>query len=648
VGAVSYVAHALFGVGGDGADRLFDIWLYNAIAAIALGLCIVRAVTVKRERAAWISMSIAIGAWIAASLSAGLSGEAIGQHPAAGITDILHLIFFPAAGAALCLLVRSRVEPFQPSILLDGAIVALAVTAIGSAILFQTLGDSAIADLTLRLSFPLGNLMLLTFSTWILALVGWRAGLTWDLIFGGMVIAAVASAAHLIEIASGTPTSGNVLELLWPIAAMMLALAAWQEPGNSIKPKLDGYRNIAVSSTSAGGALAVLLAGQLVSLKELTITLACATLLALIVRATVIFRENLEMVEDFRYEAQTDSLTGLGNRRKLLTDLRRELVNASVQSPRILVIYDLDGFKRYNDTYGHPAGDTLLQRLGGNLARAIGPYGHGYRLGGDEFCVLVTTGGSSAKTIISLTSAALSEQGEGFSVTASYGAVILPHEARDPSLALRIADQRMYSQKEDRRSSATRQTRDILMQVLHEREPELGEHMMDVAKLARGVGTRMELPTEDLDEVVRAAELHDVGKMAIPDEILHKPAALDDSEWEFIRQHTIVGERILKAAPSLLPVAKIVRSSHERWDGCGYPDRLAAEAIPLGSRIVAACDAFDAMTTCRPYREPMSGHEALEELRRNAGTQFDPQVVDALCQEVQASGYRLGSQRMAA
>ena len=593
-------------------------------------------------------MSIAIGAWVAASLSAGLSGEAAGQHPAASLTDTLYLIFFPATAAALCLLVRSRVDPFQPSILLDGMIVALALTALVSAALFYLLDGSSIADLTLRLSFPLGNLMLLTFAAWILALVGWRAGTIWDLIFGGLTVAAVASGIHLIQIANGTPTSGNVLTLLWPAAALLLGLAAWQAPGKPIKPRLDGYKNIAVSSASAGVALAVLLVGHYVSVEGLTIALAVAALLALIVRATVIFKENLEMVADFRYEAQTDSLTGLGNRRKLLTDLRRELINASVQSPRILVIYDLDGFKRYNDTYGHPAGDTLLQRLGGNLARAIGPYGHGYRLGGDEFCVLVTTGGSSAKTIISLTSAALSEQGEGFSVTASYGAVILPHEARDPSLALRIADQRMYSQKEDRRSSATRQTRDILMQVLHEREPELGEHMMDVAKLARGVGTRMSLITEDLDEVVRAAELHDVGKMAIPDEILHKPQALDDAEWEFIRQHTIVGERILKAAPSLVPVAKIVRSSHERWDGCGYPDRLAGDAIPLGSRIVAACDAFDAMTTSRPYREAMSGQEALEELRRNAGTQFDPEVVDALCQEVRASGYRLDSPRLAA
>src|ERR671930_640605 len=138
------------------------------------------------------------------------------------------------------------------------------------------------------------------------------------------------------------------------------------------------------------------------------------------------------------------------------------------------------------------------------------------------------TGASSAKTIIALASAALSEQGEGFAIKASHGAVILPHEARDATLALRIADQRMYAHKEDRRSSATRQTRDILLQVLHEREPELGDHLKGVANLALGVGSRLQLVSEQLDELVRAAELHDVGKMAIPDEILRKAGPLAD------------------------------------------------------------------------------------------------------------------------
>jgi HD-GYP domain-containing protein (c-di-GMP phosphodiesterase class II) len=134
---------------------------------------------------------------------------------------------------------------------------------------------------------------------------------------------------------------------------------------------------------------------------------------------------------------------------------------------------------------------------------------------------------------------------------------------------------------------------------------------------------------EELDVLVRAAELHDIGKMAVPDAILAKPGPLNAEEWEFMRRHTIVGERILGAADALRPVASIVRSSHERWDGGGYPDGLAAEEIPLGSRIVFVCDAFDAMVTDRSYRRRSSVEQALAELRRCSGTQFDPAVVAA-------------------
>ena len=172
------------------------------------------------------------------------------------------------------------------------------------------------------------------------------------------------------------------------------------------------------------------------------------------------------------------------------------------------------------------------------------------------------------------------------------------------------------------------------MQALEEREPELREHVADVAHLARAVADELGIGGEDLDEVVRAAELHDVGKVAVPDAILHKPGPLTDSEWGAMRQHTIVGDRIISAAPALQGVARLVRSSHERYDGMGYPDRLMGEEIPLGARIVTVCDAFNAMTTNRPYRIAVSPGEALEEIERCSGRQFDPMVVDAFTRVV--------------
>src|SRR5207237_3788270 len=156
-----------------------------------------------------------------------------------------------------------------------------------------------------------------------------------------------------------------------------------------------------------------------------------------------------------------------------------------------------------------------------------------------------------------------------------------------------------------RRCAVGQQTRDALLQVLHERQPDLHEHVEDVAALALSVGRRMPLLPEELDELARAAELHDVGKMAVPEEILNKPGPLDDVEFGFIRQHTIVGERILAAAPALASVAKIVRASHERWDGQGYPDGLQGEEIPLAARIVLVCDAYHAMSSSRPYQPPL-------------------------------------------
>jgi putative nucleotidyltransferase with HDIG domain len=250
-------------------------------------------------------------------------------------------------------------------------------------------------------------------------------------------------------------------------------------------------------------------------------------------------------------------------------------------------------------------------------------------MGGDEFCVLLRTSGGDDDEQVAAVAEALTEHGDGFTITCSFGSVAVPGEADEAGEALRVADQRMYAHKHSGRTSARNQSRDVLLRALAERNPELGEHISGVAELAEAVARRLGLDEEQVDHVRHAAALHDVGKMAIPDAILDKPAALDASEWEFIRRHTIIGERIVAAAPALRPVAALVRSSHERWDGHGYPDALAGEQIPLGARIVSVCDAFDAMVADRPYRAGMDAADALAELRRCAGSQFDPDVVDA-------------------
>jgi two-component system cell cycle response regulator len=233
--------------------------------------------------------------------------------------------------------------------------------------------------------------------------------------------------------------------------------------------------------------------------------------------------------------------------------------------------------------------------------------------------------------------AALSERGEGFRVTCSSGSAELPAEAADRSNALQLADQRMYGQKDSRRPSAAGEVEAVLIRVLNQRAPELGDHGNAVRALAVAVGRDLGLPDGELAALSRASELHDIGKIAVPDAILSKPTPLDDEEWAFIRQHTILGERIVSAAPSLASVGRLIRSSHERWDGAGYPDGLSAEDIPLASRIIFACDAYDAITTERPYSPRQDPETAIEELRRGAGSQFDPEAVASLEQVLRSA-----------
>jgi diguanylate cyclase (GGDEF)-like protein len=336
-------------------------------------------------------------------------------------------------------------------------------------------------------------------------------------------------------------------------------------------------------------------------------------------------------------QATTDPLTGLGNRRKLASDLGERLTGSGTSDPEpfLLLLFDLDGFKGYNDTFGHLAGDALLSHLGGRLSSAVAPAGTAYRLGGDEFCVLLPAVPGDMGDLVARSAAALSERGERFSIGASCGAVLLPHEASTPDYALQLADQRMYARKQGRPSAVREQTRDVLLRIMHAKQPGLPDHSSGVADLAIQVGRRLGMTAEQIDELARAAELHDIGKVGLPDAILDKPGTLDPEEWEFVRQHTILGERILSAAPALRPVATIVRASHERWDGRGYPDRLGGEEIPLAARIVAVCDAYEAITSDRCYRDARSGDVARKELVREAGRQFDPKVVAAFLEELE-------------
>jgi diguanylate cyclase (GGDEF)-like protein len=382
----------------------------------------------------------------------------------------------------------------------------------------------------------------------------------------------------------------------------------------------------------------LLLYDHFVRVDLLALVLAGASLFAVVARMTLTLLENGAMLRASRHEAETDALTGLRNRRKLQADLEESLARGPARTSMILM-FDLDGFKGYNDTFGHPAGDALLVRLASRLEKVVEPFGTAYRLGGDEFCVLAPGGFDDVVALRRRAETALSEKGEGFWIRSSCGVAVLPNEAATASEALRLIDVRMYEEKSSR-PSAGKQTMSVLLSALQERDPALVDHTGHVARLAAEVGRMLGLHGETLERIALAGQLHDIGKIAIPESILSKPEPLTDAEWAFIKRHTLIGERIVGAAPALAAVGGLIRSSHERWDGAGYPDQLRGDEIPLGARIVFACDSYDSMTSNRPYQPSVTPEEARNELRRHAGTQFDPGVVDALLRVLETQRQR--------
>jgi two-component system cell cycle response regulator len=603
---------------------------YNATEFFAAAACGVRAARATgAERAAWLAFTIGLFAFFAGDVYYTVALSGLDEPPFPSPADAGYLGIYPASYVGLVLLLRAHAGRISPALWLDGLISALTVVAVGAALVFGVVAstEGSLATVATNLAYPLGDLALLAFVFAVITVAGWRPGRTWLLIAAGFAVFAVADTIYLYQAALGTYTEFRVLDVGWPAAYALVALAAWQ-PAKRLDARavLRGWAMLLLPASATLVSLALLVVDHYSRLNVLAVWMATAALLVGVARFALTFRANLRMLRRSEREATTDALTGLGNRRALVLELERVAAGGVAH---VHALYDLDGFKSYNDAFGHLAGDALLERLGANVAAAVEGDGTAYRMGGDEFCVLARVEDGDAEVVVARAAAALGESGERFRVGCSYGMVVLDGDRIDPSEALRLADQRMYANKRGGRRSSEETVHQVLLSVVGEHDGALRDHVDDVARLAQQVGRRLGLDDGDIAHVRRAAALHDIGKVAIPDAILHAPRPLMPDEWEYMRQHTVIGARIIAAAPELLPVADIVRSSHERWDGGGYPDRLAGDAIPLGARIVAVCDSYDAMTTDRAYRAAMPAEDALAELARCAGTQFDPRVVAA-------------------
>jgi diguanylate cyclase (GGDEF)-like protein len=359
--------------------------------------------------------------------------------------------------------------------------------------------------------------------------------------------------------------------------------------------------------------------------------------------------------------ALTDPLTGLGNHRNFHERLAGELDHALRSGePLALCLVDVDDFKRINDRFGHPAGDRVLSQVAARLRQT----GEAFRVGGDEFAVLLPgyTAPEAAMAAESIVDRiATLDFGHIGAMTVSAGIALAPEHTRARDELLKLVDSALYWAKEygkncarvyqpeateldelKRLASAGDRAARLraaasLARAVDARDVYTGSHSQRVAQLAVRLAARLGLSREELELTQLAASLHDVGKLALPEDLLRKQAPLTEPEWATLRQHAQIGFRMIESL-GVDPVAKWVLHHHERWDGTGYPDRLAGSKIPVGARIIFVADAYDAMTSERFYRRRCSADEALAEIVCCAGTQFDPSVVDALSAELATHG----------
>lgn len=336
-------------------------------------------------------------------------------------------------------------------------------------------------------------------------------------------------------------------------------------------------------------------------------------------------------VGQLRYLSLHDQLTGLYNRAYLDNELERH--GKGREYPISIICMDLDGLKLINDTLGHAYGDTQLKACAQVLLEAFRSSDIVARVGGDEFVALLPkTGLRAGEAIVSRIQSTIQaynqEENRHIPLSLSIGLACSEDDRKSLAEVYKRADDRMYQDKLHRNFNARSRIKKAIMAILKERDFITSGHASRLGELCRQVGHRLNLSPTPLSNLDLLAQVHDLGVVGIPEQILYKSEKLTEDEWEIVRQHPEKGARIAQASTYLAEIQDCILTHHERWDGTGYPLGLAGEDIPIECRILAIADAFDVMTSDRPYKKAVSVQKALEEIKRCAGTQFDPHLVE--------------------
>jgi two-component system cell cycle response regulator len=453
-----------------------DEWALPAVFGIAAVSCLWRAVRVPQGRSAWTMVFAGIAMYTAGSIVFNVLYSGDAQPPFPSIADYLWSSVQPCVAIALLIEGRRTRGRHGAAELLDGAVCALALAGICGAIVYEPIFNEVVdRGVTFGLVQPLADLAVVAVVIVHLSAGGWRNDRHLCLVGVSFLALSVGDSLYVVEAATSGYDAGTWIDVPYALCMTGLGVAAWTPPA-SARRIAPGLWSLAIPIAAGLIGVGLATAALISPLNPVAEVATVLLLLTVVVRAGQAMRAYAAVLATKVHEAGTDALTGLPNRRRLVEDL------AYGDGRRTLALFDLDGFKSYNDTFGHTAGDALLVRLGCTLQAAVAGRATAYRMGGDEFCVL--TDGDDAEAVLAACAAALRAYDGDVEISSSWGVVVLPDEAASFAEALGIADRRMYAMKNGRPRSAGSQLRDVLVRVLDIREPDLHDHRRGIAPAA--------------------------------------------------------------------------------------------------------------------------------------------------------------------